>query len=69
MERNPLFTLIINTVLVVIIFIILYFLEKFHFLETRSARIYFLIALVLALIDFLVTSRVDQWLKELKNKD
>lgn len=55
--------------LLVPLFFLLFFLERMGFIEAASARIYFLVALILGSIDVFLSSKIQKWLQELKNKE
>lgn len=69
MVKNPIQSIIVDSLIVFIIYWILYFLEKYQIISSSSARLYFIIALVLALIDILISTKLAKWLARLRDKD
>ncbi|NLY72618.1 MAG: hypothetical protein GX079_02875 [Tissierellia bacterium] len=69
MAKNPIQNIIIDSLVVFIIFWFLFFLEKYQLISSNSAKLYFIIALALALIDILVSTKLAKWLASLKDKD
>lgn len=69
MVKNPIQSIIVDCLIVFIIYWILYFLEKYQIISSSSARLYFIIALVLALIDILISTKLAKWLARLRDKD
>lgn len=69
MQREFLRSLSLVLLVLIPLFFLLFFLERMGFIEAASARIYFLIALMLGSVDLFLSSKIQKWLQELKNKE
>lgn len=67
MRKKPLKPLLITSLILILVLTGIYLLESFGLIENSSARLYFLLALILALIDILVSLRLDRALQLLKD--
>ncbi len=68
MRKNPLKSILVTILLLTLVLTAIYFLEKLGLIKTRSAGLYLLVALVLALVDIFVSLKVNSWLNLLDKR-
>ncbi|HZK10036.1 MAG TPA: hypothetical protein VFD08_03095 [Clostridia bacterium] len=68
MQRKFLRSLFIHIIILILLFLLLFFLESMELIKTKSALTYFFIAFFFVLIDLFLSSRLQKYLQDTKDK-